>query len=96
MNALEEFVDRLLAEKGIVAEPAIMEEYHADVLTSVNARLNAEMMELLSTENVAELNVLLDADPEPEIVREFFLTHIPNYQDVFTRTLADFRASYLR
>jgi len=95
MNILEQFVDRLLAEKGIVADSAVMDEYRADLLTRVGERLNAEMVALLPAETVAELNDLLDTDPEPEVLREFFETHVSQYQDVLTRTLADFRTSYL-
>jgi hypothetical protein len=95
MSTLEQFVDHLLVEKAITADPAVMDEYRADLLTRVGERLNAEMVALLAPEKVAELNDLLDADPEPEVLREFFLTHVPQYQDVFARTLADFRASYL-
>lgn len=95
MNTLEQFVDHLLAEKGVNADPAVMDEYRADLLTRVGERLNAEMVALMPSEKVAELNDLLDADPEPEILREFFVTHVPQYQDVFARTLADFRTSYL-
>jgi hypothetical protein len=95
MNTLEQFVDHLLVEKGITADPAVMDEYRADLMTRVGERLNAEMVALMPAEKVAELNDLLDADPEPEVLREFFMTYVPQYQDVFARTLADFRTSYL-
>ncbi len=95
MTTIEQFVDHLLEEKGIAADPAIMDEYRADLLTRVGERLNAEMVALMSAEQVQELNDLLDMNPEPDVLREFFMTHIQNYQEVFSATLADFRTSYL-
>lgn len=96
MNTIEQFVDMLLQEKGIThADPAVMDEYRGDLLTRVSERLNAEMVVLLPEDQVSVLNDLLDGDAEPEVLREFFMKNVPSYQDVFARTLADFRASYL-
>ncbi len=96
MNSLESFVDELLAKKGVSADPAVMDAYRSDVLARVNERLNAEMIGAMTTEQIKECNDLLDADPEPLILREFFLTNVPEYQKILTATLSDFRASYLR
>lgn len=95
MTTLEQFVENLLTEKGITADPAVMDEYRADLMTRAGERLNAEMVALLPSDQVQELHDLLDADVEPETLREFFVTHVPQYQEVFARTLADFRTSYL-
>jgi hypothetical protein len=96
MNRVEAFVDQLVQEKAVTADPTVMQEYRADLLLRVGERLNAEMVALLPAEQVAELNDLLDVDPEPEVLQEFFATYIPKYQDVFAQTLADFRASYMK
>lgn len=96
MNPLEQFVTTLLMEKGIThTDPAVLEEYRADLLARVGERLNAEMVAMLPSDKVAELNDLLDGDVEPETLREFFISNVENYQDVFAQTLADFRTSYL-
>ncbi|MEK9155050.1 MAG: DUF5663 domain-containing protein [Patescibacteria group bacterium] len=95
-STLEQFVNNLLTEKGVThAEPAVMDEFRADLTTRVSERLNAEMVALLPSEKVEELNDLLDADVEPDTLREFFMTNVPSYQEVFARTLIDFRTSYL-
>lgn len=96
MNTLVSFVHQLVAEKGVSGDSTVMDEYRADVLANVNERLNAEMIGAMTTEQIIEFNDLLHADPEPAVLREFFLVNVPEYQKIFTKTLADFRASYLR
>lgn len=93
---LEQFVENLLTERGVThSEEAVMDELRIDLLTRVSERINAEMVALLPAEKVQELNDLLDADVEPDVLREFFMTNISTYQDVLARTLMDFRTSYL-
>ncbi len=93
---LEQFVENLLVERGLASvDEAVLAELRADLLTRIGERLNAEMVALLETDKVEELNDLLDADAEPDIVREFFVSNVPNYQEVLARTLMDFRTSYL-
>jgi hypothetical protein len=94
--SIEQYVNNLLTERGVThADPAVMDEFRADLLTRVSERLNAEMVALLSADKVEELNDLLDGNVEPDILREFFMSNVPGYQDVFARTLMDFRTSYL-
>ena len=96
MQPLNQFVTNLLTEKGIThVDPLVMDEYRADLLIRLSERLNAEMVALLAPEHVEQLNELLEADAEPESLREFFIINVPNYEAVFTQTLADFRTAYL-
>ncbi len=93
---LEQFVENLLVERGLsTVDDAVLAELRADLMTRIGERLNAEMVALLKPESVEELNDLLDADAEPEAVREFFVTNVPNYHDVLAQTLLDFRAAYV-
>lgn len=93
---LEQFVENLLVERGLTSvDEAVLVELRADLLTRIGERLNAEMIALLEADKVEELNDLMDADAEPDVVREFFVSNIPNYQEVLARTLMDFRTSYL-
>lgn len=93
---LEQFVENLLVERGLTSvDEAVLAELRTDLLTRIGERLNAEMVALLETDKVEELNDLLDADAEPDVVREFFVSNVPNYQEVLARTLMDFRTSYL-
>ncbi len=94
--SIDQFVENLLVERGLTTvDEAVLSELRADLLTRIGERLNAEMVALLDSEKVEELNDLMDADAEVDIVREFFMSNVPNYQDVFARTLMDFRTSYL-
>lgn len=96
MQPLQQFVTNLLTERGVThVDPAVMDEYRADLLMRISERLNAEMVALLAQEKVDELNELLDADAEPESINEFFRQNIPALDEVFAQTLSDFRTSYL-
>lgn len=93
---LEQFVENLLVERGLTSvDEAVLAELRADLMTRIGERLNAEMVALLEMDKVEELNDLMDAEVEPDIVREFFVSNVPNYQEVLARTLMDFRTSYL-
>jgi predicted dinucleotide-binding enzyme len=96
MQPLQQFVTNLLTERGVThVDPAVMDEYRADLLMRISERLNAEMVALLTPEKIDELNELLDAEAEPEAVNEFFRQNVAAFDEVFAQTLADFRTSYL-
>jgi len=96
MDSLDQFIENLLTEKGIThSNPEVMKEYRMDLMTRLSARINAEMVAKLAPEKIQELHDILDVDVEPEILREFFMSNVPTYQDVFAQTLQDFRLSYL-
>jgi len=93
---IEQFVENLLIERGLASvDEAVLAELRADLFTRIGERLNAEMVAMLETDKIDELHDLMDADAEPEIVREFFVSNVPTYQEVLARTLMDFRTSYL-
>lgn len=94
--SIEQFVENLLIERGMMGvDEAVLSELRADLMTRLGERLNAEMVVLLDADRVEELNDLMDADAEVDVVRDFFISNVPNYQEVFARTLMDFRTSYL-
>lgn len=93
---LDQYIDNLLLERGVTGlDKPVMDEMRNDLMTRLGARLNAEMVALLPMDKIEELNDLLDADAEPDVVKTFFTSNIPDYQNVFARTLIDFRTSYL-
>ncbi len=92
---LDQFVERLMEEKGLThLEPSVQDEMRSDLMTRVNERLNAEMVAALPEGKVAELDTVLDGGA-PDAVRAFFMANVPNVDDVFAKTLMDFRAAYL-
>ncbi len=95
-NSLDQFVERLLEEKGIVnVEPSVKAEMHQDLIERVSERINAELIAALPEGKIDELNELLDGNQSDEQVREFFMTNIPNFQDVLNAAIANFRTAYL-
>jgi hypothetical protein len=93
--SLESFIDRLLEEKGLQnMEPAVLAEMKADLLERVADRLNAEMIAAMPQEKISELNELMDGG-NPEEVRAFLTSNVPNFDNVLAQTLLNFRTTYL-
>lgn len=82
MNSLDSFIDFLVARTGSSTD-------RIDILMNVQAQLNRAMVMSLTEEHVIDLRDLLTIYPEAEILREFFLTNVPRYQEIITRTLSD-------
>lgn len=92
MNSIEQCVDMVLREhRARNADAAVMQEYRNDLLLRVRERVNAEMSALLPESAQSDYRDLLDVDAEPESLQEFFMMHIPTYQTVLEKTLAEFR-----
>ncbi|MCR4312041.1 MAG: DUF5663 domain-containing protein [Candidatus Uhrbacteria bacterium] len=95
-NVLEVFVERLLEEKGLAnVEPNVLAEMRQDLLERVGERINAEMLAALAPDKVEQLNEMLDGDQSDEQIREFFFANVPNFQEVLTTAIMNFRSAYL-
>ena len=94
---LESFVDKLLQEKGLVVEDAeVQAQLHADLLSRVEDRVNAEMLASLPPEQLEAFEKLMadDATTADQSVA-FLKAHITEYADVLARTLLAFRSAYV-
>jgi hypothetical protein len=94
--SLEEYLDKLIAEKDFPKlDASVKEQIKFDLRDRLNDFLNAKFIALLSDEKVEELNSLLAKNPQTEEVNQFFHANIPNLPIVISSELLNFRKSYL-
>lgn len=92
---LEDFVDRLVAEKGMTnLDPEVLAQVKKDLLDRVEDRVNAVIIEKLPPESLEEFEKILDGADEKEI-QPFCQQRIPNLDQVIAAELLAFRQTYL-
>lgn len=94
-KSLDEFVDRLVREKGIrVEEDSILAQVKKDLLERVEDRINATILQHMPADKLQEFNELLEFAREEEI-QEYCQKNIPNLDEIVARELLDLRDTYL-
>ncbi|HMN19735.1 MAG TPA: DUF5663 domain-containing protein [Candidatus Moranbacteria bacterium] len=94
-KSLDEFVDRLVREKGIrVEEDSILAQVRKDLLERVEDRINATILQHMPADKLQEFNELLEFAREEEI-QEYCQKNIPNLDEIVARELLDLRDTYL-
>lgn len=94
-KSLDEFVDRLVREKGIrVEEDSILAQVKEDLLERVEDRINATILQHMPADKLQEFNELLEFAREEEI-QEYCQKNIPNLDEIVARELLDLRDTYL-
>ena len=92
---LEDFVDRLVAEKGMTnLDAEVLAQVKQDLLDRVEDRINALIVEKLPPESLEDFERLLNGGGEKEI-QSFCSKHIPNLDQVIAAELLAFRQTYL-
>ena len=92
---LEDFVDRLVAEKGMTGlDPEVLAQVKHDLLDRVEDRINALIVEKLPPESLEDFERLLDGGDEKEI-QAFCQTQIPDLDQKIAAELLAFRQTYL-
>ena len=99
MNSeIKNFLKQVLADGGQTGlAPAVEEAMLEDLNNRLEDRLILTAMQKLSLEKQKELEkITLDktADKAPQI-EEFLKNNIPDYEQVFTQALIDFRNTYV-
>lgn len=94
-TSLDEFIDRLVAEKGFgVSDSEVLDQIRSDLLEQAEERINATILEHLPTEKLEEFDALLDRGDEGEIQR-YCSEVIPDLDTKIAEALVDFRNAYL-
>ena len=92
---LEDFVDRLVTEKGMTnLDPEVLAQVKKDLLDRVEDRVNAVIIEKLPPESLEDFERLLDGGDEKEI-QAFCQTQIPDLDQKIAAELLAFRQTYL-
>lgn len=91
-----QFLERLLEEThGNKIPVALKEEMLADLNPRLENDLITSLIHALPHEYSDEFDRLMETNPEPQKVNEFFLSHIPNAKKVISSTLTEFYNLYL-
>lgn len=94
-----EFIERLLAARGMTRQkvaPHVYEELVEDVSRRLNESVNAEMISVLSPDDLAKLEELMDAqETTSDQLETFFTDRIPDFELRLGRVLVEFHNLFL-
>jgi len=94
---LKMFVDRLVDEKKFPEnlEKEVVDQIKSDLLSQMEDRINALIINNLSPEKLQEFNKLLDEDISDEKMHEFCSSNIPDLDQKIASELIVFKQTYL-
>lgn len=97
-EALEQFADKLLEEKGVKKmnlEEEVIFQMRDDLVSRLEDRINALIITSLPPQYAEEFEKMID---EEEIgkIQQFIAEHIPNLEELVTQELLFFRETYLK
>jgi hypothetical protein len=92
---LATFVDKLVAEKQITdVSEEVLAQMKEDLLSRVEDRINAELIAVLSPEQMAEFDKIMDSGDQGQM-QDYLKQAIPDLETVVASALIKFRATYL-
>lgn len=96
-QTLEAFVNKLVDEKGLSSmADDVLVQMKSDLLSRVEDRVNAEMIEALPSDRAEAFEVLLNADASSgDDVAAFLKENVSNFDEVLANALMGFRHTYL-
>jgi len=94
---LEMFVNRLLEEKKLPEnlEKEVINQIKVDLLSRVEDRVNAVIINNLSGDKLEEFNKILDENISDKEMQNFLSTTIPNLDELIATELVVFKQTYL-
>lgn len=95
MKNIEEFVDRLIKDKGFnESDPDVVAQMRLDLLDRVENRINAMILSNIKTENIESFKKVLDEGSEEQI-QEFVKKDVPDIDEKVAMELLTFKNIYL-
>lgn len=96
-QTLEAFVNKLIDEKGLSSmADDVLVQMKSDLLSRVEDRVNAEMIEALPSDRAEAFEVLLNAESSSgDDVAKFLKENVSNFDEVLANALMGFRHTYL-
>jgi hypothetical protein len=95
---MDEYLTDLLSQTGAVqtGDQDVLRQLKSDLSERVTALINRRLIDALSEDKVAELERLLDEQPDNvEAYQQFMVDNLPNRQEIVNTSLLEFRALYL-
>ena len=95
MKNLDEFISRLVEEKGFnTKEVEVIDQIKADLMSRVEDRINAMIISNLDVEVLPEFEAIIDAGDESK-VEAFVKKNIPDIDEKLAAELLAFKSMYL-
>lgn len=95
MQNIEEFVDRLIVDRGFnEQDPEIIEQMKLDLIDRIENRINAMIVSKLDPEKLSDFEKLLDNGSEEEI-QNFVKSNISDIDQKVAAELLTFKNIYL-
>lgn len=94
---LQAFVDKLYSEKKYPTdlEKDVVDQIKADLLSSVEDRINAVIINNLTESKLEEFSTMIDGDISDEEVQKFCKENIPDLEERIAAELIIFQQEYL-
>ena len=95
MKNIEDFVDKLITDKGFnEQDPDVIAQMKSDLMDRVENRINAMIVSALDPEKLPDFEKILDSDSEEEI-QKFVKNNIPDIDEKVATELLTFKNIYL-
>ncbi len=95
MKNVEEFVDKLVEDKGFnEQDPEVIEQIKNDLIDRVENRVNAMILSELKPEKITDFEKALDSGNDEEI-QKFIKENIEDIDEKIARELLAFKSIYL-
>lgn len=93
--ALEEFIDKLVKEKGFGdEEPEVMEQIKNDLLERIENHINASILRVMPIDQQEAFERVLE-EGDFEKIKNFCEEHIPALESLVASTMENFAKIYL-
>ncbi len=94
MQNIDEFIDRIVAEKKFeTKDPEVLAQIKADLAESVGDHINAMIMSNIKEEKLTEFEEILDTKDEEKITK-YIREQIPDIDEKTASVLLSFRTVY--
>ena len=95
MNDLDNYIDKLIAEKGFdEKDEDVLDQMKADLKSRLEDRIDAMVIASLSENDLPLFEKVLDSENAEEI-EKFTREHIPDISERIANELLNFRSIYL-
>ncbi len=95
MKNIEEFIDRIIAEKGFdTKEPEVLAQIKADLMSRFEDCVNAMIVTNLPEDLLEEFSKILD-DEDEEKTNAFLMANIPDVEEKLAAEMLEFKSMYL-
>jgi hypothetical protein len=95
-DLIQQFVEGLIKEAGLEKMPeSFKKEYNEKLGLEAQKRIGAVALKELSAEAMDKFGELIEKDPSPKKLEEFFKQNIPDYETKVQNALQEFANEFI-